>query len=231
MPDTVIVLFLALTVLILPALAIRGQKLIARVDTLPRIPLYIETIIVQLMLLGLSAAVCRTLGEQPLSFPDARYRDWLVATLFLSAAIVAMSVAWRFSPAEQRRFLILLIPRTRLETALWIMLSLAAGFGEEMTYRAALPALLRSFGLPGIAAAIICAALFGLAHAVQGWKNTVIIFAAGLALHGLVIWTGTLWTAIAVHFLYDLAAGVILSQVSAPGATAVIRGTSGHADV
>jgi len=231
LPDIVITLFLALTVLVLPALAIRGQKLIARVGSLPRIPLYIETIAVQLILLGLSAAVCRRLGQDPLSFPDARYRDWLAATLLLSAAIVAMSVAWRFSTLEQRRFLTLLIPRTRSETALWAVLSLAAGLGEEMTYRAAFPALLHSFGLPGLAGAVISAAVFGLAHAVQGWKNTVIIFAAGLVLHGLVAWTGTLWTAIAVHVLYDLAAGVILSQVSGHSGSAVTRENSGHANV
>ena len=175
MPDPVTVLFLAVTVVILPALAIRGQKLMAGVETLPRIPLYIETIVVQAILLGLSIAVCRKLGIGPLSFPVLQYRDWLAATVLLSLAVVSMSVAWRFSDSEHRRFLDLLVPRKRSEMILWTVLSLAAGFGEEMTYRAALPGLLDSFGLPSILGGVISAAIFGLAHAVQGWRNTVII--------------------------------------------------------
>lgn len=214
MPDPVTVVFLAVTVVILPALAIRGQKLMAGVETLPRIPLYIETIVVQAILLGLSIAVCRKLGIGPLSFPVLQYRDWLAATVLLSLAVVSMSVAWRFSDSEHRRFLDLLVPRKPSEMILWTVLSLAAGFGEEMTYRAALPGLLDSFGLPGVLGGVISAVIFGLAHAVQGWRNTVIIFMAGLVLQGLVIVTGTLWLAIAVHFLYDLGAGLILSQVS-----------------
>lgn len=217
MPDTVIVLFLAVTVVILPALAIRGQNLIAGVETLPRIPLYLETIVVQTILLGLSIAVCRRLGLEPWSVPDLRYRDWVAATVLLSVALVAMSVAWRFSNADDRRFLNLLVPRKPPELALWTALSLAAGLGEEMTYRAAMPALLHSFGAPGLVGAVVSAAVFGLAHAVQGWRNTIIIFLAGLVLHGLVILSGTLWLAIAVHFLYDLAAGVILSQITGEG--------------
>lgn len=229
MPDTVIVLFLAVTVVILPALAIRGQKLIAGVETLPRIPLYIETIVVQAILLGLSIAVCRKLGIEPFSSPVLRYRDWLAATLLLSIAVVAMSVAWRFSDADHLRFLNLLVPRKRAEMALWTVLSLAAGLGEEITYRTAMPALLDSFGAPGLAGAVISAAIFGLAHAVQGWRNTIIIFLAGLVLHGLVILTGTLWLAIVVHFLYDLAAGVILSQLTVQGRSE--KGPSEHATV
>lgn len=219
MPDPVTVLFLTVTVVILPALAIRGQKLIAGVETLPRIPLYIETIVVQAILFGLSIAVCRNLGIEPLSFPLPGYRDWLAATLLLSVAVVSMSVTWRFSAPDHRRFLNLLVPRKRSEMILWTVLSLAAGFGEEMTYRAALPALLHSFGLPGVLGGVISAAIFGLAHAVQGWRNTVIIFLAGLVLHGLVMVTGTLWLAIAVHFLYDLAAGVILWQIAGEART------------
>ena len=214
MPDFVPLLFVSLTVVILPAMAIRGQKLIREVKTLPRIPLYIETIAVQAILLGLSIAVCRKLGIDPLSFPDLRYRDWLTATLLLSFALTAMSVAWRYAGPQDRRFLNLLVPRSRAEILLWTVLSLAAGLGEEMAYRAALPALLHSFGAPDLAGAVVSAASFGLAHAVQGWRNTFIIFVAGLVLHGLVIATGTLWLAIAVHVLYDLLAGVILSQLA-----------------
>lgn len=219
MPDFVPLLFVSLTMVILPALAIRGQKLIREVRTLPRIPLYIETILVQAILLGLSIAVCRKLGMEPLSFPDLRYRDWLTATLLLSTALTAMSVAWRYAGPEDRRFLNLLVPRKRAEFLVWMVLSLAAGLGEEMAYRAALPALLDSLGAPGVAGAMVSAAAFGLAHAVQGWRNTFIIFVAGLVLHGLVMATGTLWLAVAVHSLYDLIAGVTLSQLAgeAPG--------------
>lgn len=229
MPDFVPLLFVSVTVVILPALAIRGQKLIARVKNLPRIPLYTETIIVQAILLGLSIAVCRKLGMEPLSFSTLRYRDWLTATLLLAIALTAMSVAWRYAGPEDRRFLNLLVPRKRAEILLWTVLSLAAGLGEEMAYRAALPALLGSLGAPDVAGAVVSATAFGLAHAVQGWRNTFIIFVAGLVLHGLIMATGTLWLAIAVHSLYDLFAGVTLSQLA--GEAPEDKESSDHATV
>jgi membrane protease YdiL (CAAX protease family) len=47
----------------------------------------------------------------------------------------------------------------------------------------------------------------------QGWKNAVIIGAVALALHGLVIWSGSLYIAMAVHAIYDLVAGLTYGRL------------------
>jgi membrane protease YdiL (CAAX protease family) len=57
------------------------------------------------------------------------------------------------------------------------------------------------------AAVGLCIVMFGVAHAMQGWKSAgaIMIFAA--AFHLLVWLAGSLYVAMAVHFLYDLIAG------------------------
>jgi membrane protease YdiL (CAAX protease family) len=99
------------------------------------------------------------------------------------------------------------MPRTPRERWLWGGVSLAAGFGEEVTYRGVMFILLsRLLGGP-LPAAIIASAVFGFSHILQGWKNAVIIGIVALAMHGLVIWSGSLYIAMAVHGIYDLVAG------------------------
>ena len=76
-----------------------------------------------------------------------------------------------------------------------------------MTYRGVMFILLsRLLGRP-LPAALIASAVFGLSHILQGWKNAVIIGIVALAMHGLVIWSGSLYIAMAVHAIYDLVAG------------------------
>ena len=79
-----------------------------------------------------------------------------------------------------------------------------------------LPVLLtrqtRSFAL----AIAISAIAFALAHLLQGWAATGFVGLFGLVFHGLVWITGGLWTAIAVHILYDIITGFTLARVIAP---------------
>jgi membrane protease YdiL (CAAX protease family) len=56
-------------------------------------------------------------------------------------------------------------------------------------------------------AVAICVVTFAIAHAIQGWDSTIPIGAFAAAFHALVWFSGSLYVAIAVHFLYDLVAG------------------------
>jgi membrane protease YdiL (CAAX protease family) len=62
-------------------------------------------------------------------------------------------------------------------------------------------------------AAIVAAAVFGFSHILQGWKSAVISGVVALALQGLVIWSGSLYIAIAMHAIYDLAAGLTCGKL------------------
>jgi hypothetical protein len=57
------------------------------------------------------------------------------------------------------------------------------------------------------------AALFGAAHAVQGWKSGGAIALISLGLQGLVLLAGSRYVAMAVHVVYDLAAGLTYGRL------------------
>jgi len=57
--------------------------------------------------------------------------------------------------------------------------------------------------------------MFAVAHAVQGFKAIPLIAAIALVFHGLVLLTGSLYVAMAVHFLYDAIAGFTYAKLAA----------------
>ena len=130
----------------------------------------------------------------------------------LALALISMTVAWRFARPESRGRLAMLLPVTAPERAVFIAVSAAAGVSEEVAFRGVLPILLaRQTGSFALAVAISATA-FALAHLLQGWWATLFVGIFGVIFHALVWITGGLWTAIAVHILYDWIAGLVLAR-------------------
>jgi membrane protease YdiL (CAAX protease family) len=61
--------------------------------------------------------------------------------------------------------------------------------------------------------ALVAAAVFGFSHLVQGWKSAGIVTGVALLLQGLVAVSGSLLLPVAVHFLYDLIAGLAYGRL------------------
>ncbi len=102
-----------------------------------------------------------------------------------------------------------LMPRNGAETGWATLLSINAGFSEELFFRLLLPLLLVSVlhhTVPAFVAAIV---LFGLAHLYQGAVGVVTTMLLGGAFAGLYLWTGSLWITIAAHAGLDLIAVVV----------------------
>jgi membrane protease YdiL (CAAX protease family) len=102
----------------------------------------------------------------------------------------------------------LFMPANATERAWWIAVSVLAGVGEEITWRGVQTSLLRTFTGSLVLAIVLCAAQFGLSHAIQGWKSASVVTAFALGFHGLVLLSGSLLPAMAVHVVYDLTAGL-----------------------
>jgi membrane protease YdiL (CAAX protease family) len=97
-----------------------------------------------------------------------------------------------------------LAPQSGREVGLLGATIVAASLAEEVAYRGVLLAILR-FMLGTTALAIaISAAAFAIAHATQGIRSGVLIFAVALIMHWLVWVTGTLVLAMVVHAIYDV---------------------------
>lgn len=217
LPDAASLAFLAWLLLVLPWLSIRGARLLrarraAGSGALPlsRTALWTQTLVSQFLLFAVAWWVGHGFGYEPfgLSRPlDARAFAWAAAAL--AANFVLRQVARSLRTPEERRSLVVyaIAPRTAGERALAIATILVASVAEELAYRGVgLSILWWSLGNPWIAV-FLCALAFAVAHAAQGWKSGVVIFAIALVMHGLVALTGTLVLAMAAHAVYDLVAG------------------------
>lgn len=99
-----------------------------------------------------------------------------------------------------------LLPATPGQRRAWWLVSLHAGWGEELFYRGYLFGLLLYF-LPLWAAAMLSTLLFGFAHLYQGARGIVLTAILGGVFFGLYWVSGSLWVPIIAHALYDIHAG------------------------
>lgn len=99
-----------------------------------------------------------------------------------------------------------MMPVTALHMRWWTAVSITAGITEEVLIRGFLVALIAHF--TGLAFAVVLAAvIFGMGHAYQQWKNAVPTGLYGLGLNIIVLISGSLVPAMAVHIAQDYFTG------------------------
>jgi len=192
----------------LPYLAIRSSGRIATRPLPPKVPHLRSQVITLLLFLALSLAVSfkEWISLWPREVPEPRMM--LLGVMVLVAMVLLMRPMWRSRVAARGRKVWLFMPRTSEERGWWIACSVAAGISEEVTYRGVMFGLLWRLTDNMLAAALLCAAVFAVSHFMQGAKSMAIIFALALTFQGLAFLSGSLYVGIAVHALYDIAAGL-----------------------
>jgi CAAX protease family protein len=102
-----------------------------------------------------------------------------------------------------------LMPQTWSEVILWVLMSLTAGFCEEVIFRGYLQrqfsALTRSF----VGGIVLQAAVFGFSHGYQGWKLMLLITVYGVCFGVFARWRLSLRPGMLAHALQDTAGGVL----------------------
>jgi membrane protease YdiL (CAAX protease family) len=97
-----------------------------------------------------------------------------------------------------------------------LVISLAAGFGEELVYRGVLQVGLAQ-RMPMTVAILVQAIIFGFAHGGYGtWIHVILPALFGL-IAGLVAWRFGIWAAIVLHVLVDLFAFGVDASNNVPG--------------
>jgi membrane protease YdiL (CAAX protease family) len=181
-----------------------------------RLRMFTSTSIILVVLFALAWFTARSFGYHVFAVPRFGAREALsgVAALAVCVATIFVGRAIR-TPEEIAKLPVnRLMPHGARETAAYSMMSIAAGISEEAAYRGVLTQVLwYSLGNPWIAV-FIAAAAFAVAHALQGWKSTLIIFVIACVMHALVWFTGTLVIAMVVHATYDLAVPTIRRRIS-----------------
>ena len=102
----------------------------------------------------------------------------------------------------------LIAPIDGVDHALWAVISALAGIGEEITYRGVMYWVLFQLSGSMAGSVAIAAAAFGISHVVQGRQAVAVVAGFATVFHGLVLVTGSLYPAMVIHVLYNLAAGI-----------------------
>jgi CAAX protease family protein len=107
-----------------------------------------------------------------------------------------------------------LLPRTFLEVAVWILVCVTAGFCEEVIFRGYLQKQLRALTGSAAAAVLLQAAAFGIGHGYQGAKNMAVIAVLGLLYGLLALWRGSTRPGMLAHAWSDVYGGLRMSFLS-----------------
>ncbi len=201
------ILHLVVFTLLLPWGAIVSARRLERNPLPPRLHFYFSVIIQHAAFITLSVIVAGYERIPIWKIPDVT--AWAVALCFLLVMIVIVKPQWRRSVIEGERKVWLFMPSGAAEKSLWGVISLAAGIGEEISYRAVLWVLLTRLTGSILIAGILASVIFAFSHYVQGWKSVVAIFFFSLSFHWLVSLTGSILPGMAVHALYDFTAGMM----------------------
>ena len=100
------------------------------------------------------------------------------------------------------------LPNSIPQRLLWIVLSIAAGFVEEVCYRGYLQKQIMSLSRSASVAVFTQAVLFAVSHSYQGFKSVVVIFVYGMMFGLLAHWRGNLWPGIVAHAWTDIVSGL-----------------------
>jgi membrane protease YdiL (CAAX protease family) len=200
---------------VVPVVAVRTQSMLLRLAAAPdRIAFYRGAILQLIVMTAISVFVARREHIElfPRRAPDATHA--LIGFVVLIALIVLLRPRWKRAVLEGDRAIALFTPMTRDERLLWLFISLFAGVSEEITWRGVQTVLLERVTGSLWIAIIACALMFGISHAVQGFESIAIIAAIALVFHGLVLLTGSLYVAMAVHALYDAIVGFTYAKLA-----------------
>ncbi|HKQ60278.1 MAG TPA: CPBP family intramembrane glutamic endopeptidase [Candidatus Polarisedimenticolaceae bacterium] len=207
--------FLLLMCVWVPLLAVRSALRVRQAASPPTRTQHVTSVFVSqalMLLVALMAARNDWIELFPRATPGLL--DLALFVGFLVPTLGSLPGRWNWKPAEEKRRTLWMLPHSTRDLWWWALVSLVAGVVEEIAYRGVMVTLLqRILGSWGLAVAI-CVLVFTLAHYVQGWRALVAIVVFTTAVHWIVRLTGNLYTAMAVHMVYDFLAGVILVRLA-----------------
>jgi membrane protease YdiL (CAAX protease family) len=179
-----------------------------------RTALYAQALVTHAVLFGAAVAAARVSGASLFGRMSIDVADVGAALLTLAAVVALGELSWRSrSPAERARLWVRqILPRTTGERRAWVVVSAGAALAEEVAYRGAFVVFgVAATGSMPIAIAASASA-FAAVHAPQGLSGVGYVLVIAVLHHALAFFTGGLLLPIAVHFAYDVLAGLWLAK-------------------
>jgi membrane protease YdiL (CAAX protease family) len=135
-------------------------------------------------------------------------RDAVLALGLLAVWMLVEIALSRLLGASQAASVKSLLPRRAVEVALWIPLSISAGFCEEFVFRGYFQRQFEAFTHSRWIALVLQSALFGVSHGYQGGQACLKITVFGVLFGLLALWRKNLRPGMVAHALTDIIAGI-----------------------
>jgi uncharacterized protein len=127
----------------------------------------------------------------------------VAAGFWLVWSAVAMAMGYLMGPIPSKPTAFL-TPKGPVEVALWVVMSITAGFCEELVYRGYLQRQVSALTGSAALAIIVQAIIFGVGHWYQGGKKVIIIVVLGTLFGMLAHWRKSLRPGMLSHAWEDI---------------------------
>lgn len=182
-----------------------------------RVPLYVAMIIFELCMLLYTWIGVFLAKKRLRDLIGGRWKTWMDFWRDLGIAAAFTVVVWGVLAVVG--FLLgtnnvglkavkMLIPRTPAEMAVWVLLSITAGFCEETIFRGYFQRQFLALTGKDEAAVVLQACVFGAAHLYQGWKGALTITIYGVLFGALAAWRKSLRPGMIQHAGQDTFSGI-----------------------
>ncbi|MGH7476057.1 MAG: CPBP family intramembrane glutamic endopeptidase [Longimicrobiales bacterium] len=209
-------LWIVVLMVLLPAGTMLQAGMLRRIreHELPRAPVYLSSALAiwTVGLLSLAAARAAGFTPQSIGFVRLPLGSLLAAAAAGTAAALLLLAGFRALGSAETSVLRQLLPTSGRERLAFVALSLSAGVGEELAFRAFLiPALDIATGSI-VAAVILASAAFGFVHAYQSSSGIVRATLLGIVLALVFLLSGSVLPAMIAHTAIDLIVGLWLAR-------------------
>jgi uncharacterized protein len=192
----------------------------ARVNTITirnRVPLYVAMIVFELFMLFytwigvfIQKKRLRDLIRGKWNSAADFGRDMAIVIGFWIVVLGVLAVASKLLGVNETglKAVKMLLPRTPAEMAVWVLLSITAGFCEETIFRGYFQRQFLALTGSVEASVVLQACVFGSAHLYQGWKGAVTITIYGILFGALAAWRKSLRPGMIQHAAQDTFSGI-----------------------
>jgi membrane protease YdiL (CAAX protease family) len=207
--------FLFLTTVLVPFAAIRSGLRVRRPGGKPTRSQYIFSVFFS-QGMGFFTALVAAQYEFVDLFPSPNLglKNVAMAIAFLVPTLGTLPMRWGWKSTGEKRRVMWLLPNKASDLGWWTVVALIAGVVEEIVYRGVMLVLWQRVLGSWWPAVLVCSVAFAVAHFVQGTRTMVLIGVMAIGNHLIVRASGDLYTAMAIHFVYDLLAGMILLRLA-----------------
>jgi len=147
------------------------------------------------------------LGQRWSSWKDVA-RDVVIALIVWGAWSLSAGAVERALGGDTAKGITTLLPRSPAEIAVWILLSMTAGFCEEMVFRGYLLRQFEALSGNALVGVLGQAVIFGVAHGYQGLRNVIAITVYGTVFGAVAVWRKSLKPGMILHAWTDIFGGI-----------------------